>query len=112
MTSSVDMAYASGELRQGGSRALAAGRTAAGAAGVLRGVACPASSLGVVAGAEALAAALARARDAHVALGDRVHADHVDLDARSGAVAGDGDGLTAGTAAVARTGAPSGAIAQ
>jgi hypothetical protein len=111
MTSSIDMAYTSGEVRQGGTRALAAGQTAAGAAGVLRGVTCPAASLGVVAGAEALAAALARARDSHVALGERVHADHVDLDTRAGTVAGDGDGLTTTTDAVARTAAPSRPVA-
>ena len=57
-------------------------------------------------GREALAAALARSRDAHVALAEQVHADHVDLDARTGQAAGAGDGLTASSAAVARTGAP------
>jgi hypothetical protein len=105
---SVDMGYRTGGLRHGGNQALGAGQTAAGAAGILRGVNCPSASLGVVAGADALAAAVTRARDAHAALGDRVHADHEQLDARAGQAAGDGDGLTAGTAAIARTGAPSG----
>ena len=63
----VDMGYETGGLRQGGSRARGAGQTAAGAAGILRGVSCPAGSLGQVTGAQALAAALARSRDAHVA---------------------------------------------
>jgi hypothetical protein len=102
----VDIAYEADGMRQGGAQALTAGRTAAGAAGLLRPVVCPAASLGVVAGAAALAAALARARDAHVALAERVHSDHVDLQVRTDSAAGDGDGLTAGTAAVARTGAP------
>ncbi|HWM58885.1 MAG TPA: hypothetical protein VNO83_13710 [Pseudonocardia sp.] len=106
----VDMGYETGGLRQGGSRALGAGQTAAGAAGILRGVSCPAGSLGQVTGAQALAAALARSRDAHVALGERVHSDHVGLNARAGQAAGDGDGLTTGTAAIARTGAPSGIV--
>jgi hypothetical protein len=106
MLMSVDMGYESGGLRQGGSRALGAGQTAAGAAGILRGAQCPAAALGVVAGAEALAAALAGSRDAHVALCERVHTDHVDLNTRAGQAAGDGDGLTAGTAAIARTGTP------
>jgi hypothetical protein len=104
---SVDMGYETGGLRQGGSQALGAGQTAAGAAGILRGVSCPSASLGLVAGADALAAAVARARDVHAALADTVHTDHVDLDARAGRAAGDGDGLTSGTAAIARTGAPS-----
>jgi hypothetical protein len=94
---SVDMGYETGGLRQGGSQALGAGQTAAGAAGILRGVSCPSASLGLVAGADALAAAVA----------DTVHTDHVDLNARAGRTAGNGDGLTTGTAAIARTGAPS-----
>ena len=102
----VDLGYDSDGLRQGGREARAAGELAAGAAGILRGATCPSAALGVVAGAEALAAALARARDAHVALAERVHAGHVDLDARAGTAAGDGDGLTASSAAVAHTGAP------
>lgn len=101
-----DMAYDTGTLRQGGRQAAGAGAVAADAADVLRGAECPAAALGVVAGAEALAAAVARARDAHVALGAQVHAEHVDLDARAGQVAGSGDGLTADTTAVARTAAP------
>jgi hypothetical protein len=104
---SVDMGYETGGLRQGGSQALSAGQTAAGAAGILRGVSCPSASLGLVAGADALAAAVARARDVHAALADTVHTDHVDLNARAGRTAGNGDGLTTGTAAIARTGAPS-----
>ena len=103
----VDMGYETGGLRQGGSQAAGAGQTASGAAGILRGVNCPSGSLGLVAGADALAAAVARARDAHAALGDRVHTDHEQLNARAGQVAGDGDGLTSGTAAIARTGTPS-----
>ena len=59
------MGYETGGLRQGGSQALGAGQTAAGAAGILRGVSCPSASLGLVAGADALAAAMIRARDAH-----------------------------------------------
>jgi hypothetical protein len=106
---SVDMGYETGGLRQGGSQALGAGQTAAGAAGILRGLTCQPAALGQVAGAEALAAAVGRCRDAHVALGERVSADHVDLDARAGRAAGDGDGLTAQSAAVARTGTPGGA---
>ena len=102
----VDLGYDTDGLRQGGREALGAGQVASGAAGILRGATCPATALGVVAGAEALAAALARSRDAHVALAERVHADHVDLDARAGRAAGAGDGLTASSAAVARTGAP------
>ena len=102
----VDMGYQTGGLRQGGSQAAVAGQTASGAAGILREVTCPSGSLGLVAGADALAAAVARARDAHAALGDRVHADHEQLNASAGQVAGDGDGLTTGTAAIARTGAP------
>jgi len=39
-------------------------------------------------------------------LAERVHVGHVDLDARAGTAAGDGDGLTSSSAAVARTGAP------
>ena len=39
-------------------------------------------------------------------MADRVHADHVDLDGRAVLAAADGDGLTAWSAAVARTGAP------
>ncbi len=100
------MGYQTGGLRQGGNQAAGAGQTAAGAAGILRGVNCPSASLGVVAGADALAAAVARARDAHAALGDRVHADHEQLDARAGQAAGDGEGLTTGTTAIAHTGAP------
>ena len=102
----VDLAYDSDGLRSGGREALGAGEVASGAAGTLRGATCPASALGVVAGAEALAAALARTRDAHVALAEGVHAGHVDLDGRAGRAGGDGDGLTASSAAVARTGAP------
>jgi phosphohistidine swiveling domain-containing protein len=102
----VDLGYDTDGLRQGGREALGAGQVASGAAGILRGATCPASALGVVAGAEALAAALARSRDAHVALAEQVHADHVDLDARAGGAAGAGDGLTASSASVARTGAP------
>jgi hypothetical protein len=102
----VDLAYDSDGLRRGGREALGAGGVASGAAGILRGAMCPASALGVVAGAEALAAALARTRDAHVALAEGVHAGHVDLDGRAGRTAGDGDGLTASSAAVARSGAP------
>jgi hypothetical protein len=103
---SVDPGYDSDGLRRGGAQARVAGDVAAGAAGILRGATCPAAALGVVAGAEALAAALMRSRDAHVALAEQVHAGHVDLDARAGSTAGDGDGLTASSAAVARTGAP------
>ena len=33
-----------------------------------------------------------------------MHTDHVDLNARAGRTAGNGDGLTTGTAAIARTG--------
>jgi hypothetical protein len=102
----VDLGYDADGLRQGGREARGAGDVAAGAAGILRGATCPAAVLGVVAGAEALAAALMRARDAHVALAEQVHAGHVDLDTRAGTAAGDGDGLTASSAAVARTGAP------
>jgi len=102
----VDLGYDTDGLRQGGREALGAGQVASGAAGILRGATCPASALGVVAGTEALAAALARSRDAHVALAEQVHADHVDLDARAGGAAGAGDGLTASSASVARTGAP------
>jgi hypothetical protein len=108
MTSGVNMGYQSDGLRRGGSQALGAGATAQGAASVLRPVACPPASLGVVAGAAALAAALARSRDAHVALAERVNAAHVDLNGRAGQAAGDGDGLTTQSAAVARTGAPTG----
>ena len=82
----VDLAYDSDGLRSGGREALGAGQVASGAAGTLRGATCPASALGVVAGAEALAAALARTRDAHVALAEGVHAGHVDLDGRAGRV--------------------------
>ena len=99
----VDLGYDTDGLRQGGREALGAGQVASGAAGILRGATCPASALGVVAGAEALAAALARSRDAHVALAEQVHAD---LNARAGRAAGAGDGLMASSAAVARTGAP------
>jgi hypothetical protein len=60
----------------------------------------------VVTGADALAAAIVRARDAHVALAERLQAVHVDLAGRAGQVAGDGDGLTASTTAIAHTGAP------
>jgi hypothetical protein len=88
--------------------ALGAGETAAGAAGILRGAQCPSAALGVVAGADAPAAAFARSRDAHAAPGDQVHAQHVDLDARAGQAAGDGDGLATGTEAIACTGAPTG----
>jgi hypothetical protein len=108
MAGGVALGYGSDGLRQGGAQARSAGAAAAGAAGILRPATCPAASLGVVAGADVLAAAIARARDAHVGLAERVDAEHVDLDARSGRVATDGDGLTAGTAAIARTGAPSG----
>jgi hypothetical protein len=106
MAGGVDLGYDSDGLRRGGREALGAGEVASGAAGTLRGATCPASALGVVAGAEALAAALARTRDAHVALAEAVHAGHVDLDGRADRAAGDGDGLTASSAAVARTGAP------
>jgi hypothetical protein len=102
----VDLGYDSDGLRHGGRGARDAGEVAAGAAGILRGATCPAAALGLVAGAEALAAALMRSRDAHVALAEQVHAGHVDLDARAGRTAGDGDSLTASSAAVARTGAP------
>jgi len=78
------MGYETGGLRQGGSRALGAGQTAAGAAGILRGVNCTAGSLGQVTGAAALAAAVARARDAHATLGEQVNVDHDDLNARAG----------------------------
>jgi hypothetical protein len=104
---SVDMGYDAGGMRAGGSQALRAGQTAAGAAGILREVNCPAESLGQVTGAAALAAALVRARDAHAALADRVHTDHVDLNARTGQAAGAGDGLTVDSTAIARTGAGS-----
>ena len=95
----VDLGYDTDGLRQGGREALGAGQVASGAAGILRGATCPASALGVVAGAEALAAALARSRDAHVALAEQVHADHVDLDARAGrrgGCRGRADGLVGG----------------
>src|SRR5512132_1952717 len=68
----VDLGYDTDGRRQGGREALGAGQVASGAAGILRGATCPASALGVVAGAEALAAALARSRDAHVALAEQV----------------------------------------
>jgi hypothetical protein len=99
----VALGYAADGLRQGGAQARGAGTTAAGAARLLRPATCPASSLGVVTGADALAAAIIRARDAHVALAERVQAVHVEL---AGRVAGDGDGLTASTTAIAHTGAP------
>ncbi len=102
----VALGYGSDGLRQGGAQARGAGATAAGAARLLRPATCPASSLGVVTGADALAAAIVRARDAHVALAERVQAVHVDLAGRAGQVAGDGDGLTASTTAIAHTGAP------
>lgn len=103
---SVDLAYDADGLRQGGREARGAGDVAADAAGTLRGATCPSAALGVVAGAEALAAALARALDAHVALAEGVRGGHVDLDGRAGLTAGDGDGLTASSATAARTGAP------
>ena len=53
----VDLGYDTDGLRQGGREALGAGQVASGAAGILRGATCPATALGVVAGAEALAAA-------------------------------------------------------
>lgn len=101
-----DPAYDTDGLRRGGRQALDAGQVAAGAADLLRGATCPSAALGIVAGADALAAAWARARDAHVALGERVDAAHVDLDGRAGRTADDGDGLTASSADIARRGAP------
>lgn len=93
----VDMAYESGALRDGGAQAGGAGETAAGAAVVLRGATCPAASLGLVAGAQELAAAFVRARDAHVTTSEQVTAHHTALEARAGQTAGTGDGLTSAT---------------
>ena len=98
------MGYDTGGLREGGTRASAAGATAGGAAGTLRGVSCPAGAFGQVRGAAELAAALERARDTHASLADRVQARHVDLDARAGRAAQAGDGLTAGSTAIAAGG--------
>jgi len=108
MADGVILGYQVEAVRQGGAQAIRAGETASGAAGVLRPAACSAASLGVVAGAQALAAALVRARDAHAELADQVQSAHVDLDARAGRVAADGAGLTSETATIAGTGAPGG----
>src|SRR5580765_2038905 len=100
-TMTVDVGYETGGLRRGGSEAAAAGRTAGDAAAILGGLSCPAAAFGQVAGAEALAVGLVRARDAHVALGQQVLAAHVDLAGRVDRTAGAGDGLTADTALLA-----------
>jgi hypothetical protein len=109
VTSGVDMGYRSQELMGGGAQAAAAGGVADGAAGLLRPVVCASASLGLVAGAEALAAAVVRLRDTTVQLAERVAAGHADLQARAGQVAAEGDGLAERTAAVAATGVPGGA---
>jgi hypothetical protein len=106
MAGDVDLAYDSDGVRTGGRQAAGAGAVAADAADILRAAHCPQAAFGVVAGVEALATAVARARATHTALGERVHADHVDLNSRAGQVADSGDGMTADTANVARTGAP------
>jgi hypothetical protein len=111
VTSGIDIGYQTDRLREGGSQAGSTARIATGAAGVLRPATCPAPSLGAVAGAAALAAAVVRARDAHVVLAERVCAAHEDLQGRCEGAAADGDGLTAGTARIAHTGAPAGAPA-
>lgn len=102
----VAMAYGTDGIRSGGGQALTAGGTAEAAAGMLQAVQCPAPSFGLVAGAEAIATALARARDAHAATGYQVHARHVDLDGRAQQTAGTGDGLTTETQGIAASGGP------
>lgn len=98
---SVDMGYDADGLRVGGSQAAASGATAGGAAGVLRGVACPAAAFGQVRGAAELAAALERSREAHAVLAERVAAHHAGLDVRAGGTARAGDDLTSATTALA-----------
>jgi hypothetical protein len=104
--SGVVTSYTSDGIRRGGSRAVDAGRVAAGVAELLRAAECPATAFGQVTGAAELAVAVGRARDAHTATGTAVKVAHLDLDGRSRGVAGSGDGLTAETATQARTAAP------
>jgi hypothetical protein len=100
------MAYRSDGIRTGGGQAVTAGGVAGAAARTLQGASCPAASFGQVTGADVIASALGRARDANVATGLQVEAGHVDLGARAKRSAADGDQLTADTATVARSVAP------
>jgi hypothetical protein len=98
-----DLGYDVGGLRTGGTTAGTAGTEAAAAATVLGGVVCPPGTVfGQVAGAELLAAALGRARDAHARTGAQVADQHDRLQGRAGATAGHGDGLTTATTAIAQ----------
>ena len=101
------MAYGSDGLRNGAAVSDTAGAVAEESALALQGVPSPAASaFGRVIGADVLAAAMTRARDAHMRTGFDAHARHVDLAGRSVQAAGDGDGLTTSTTAVARSAAP------
>jgi hypothetical protein len=77
------MGYGTDGLRAGGGQAATAGGTAGAAARGLQGANCPAASFGQVTGADLIASALTRAREAGVALGLQVEAGHVDLDSRA-----------------------------
>jgi hypothetical protein len=106
------MAYGSDGIRAGGGQAVVAGGTSGAAAQTLQAANCPAASFGQVTGADVIASALVRARDANVAMGQAIESGHVDLDARAQRTAADGDQLTVDTTAAARSGGPGTISAQ
>ena len=106
------MAYESDRIRTGGGQAAAAGGTAGAAARALQGANCPAASFGQVTGADVIAAALVRARDANVSIGLAIEVGHIDLDSRAKRTATDGDLLTVDTATMARAATPGSIAAQ
>lgn len=99
-----DMAYDSGGIRAGGSRALAAAAAAEAAIGHLLGGMITAADFGEVAGADQTASGLVSTRDGFARTGHRIHALHLDLERRAQSVAAAGDQLVGDTTRIAGSG--------